>query len=508
MSLAPSAFPLGGPAVHVDDRTRELLERRRQRSRVRRRGWLVHRALLAADVVGLTGAFVIAELIFGTRGGGGTIRPSYELGIFLLTLPAWIVAVKLYELYDHDEENADHTTVDDLKGVFHLVTVGSWLFFLGSWATRTADPNLPKLFTFWAVAIALVVSGRGVARATVRRSVLYLQNTVIIGAGEVGQLVARKLLQHPEFGVNLVGFLDSDPKPLRDDLAGLHVLGSTDRLAELVKTLDIERVVIAFSRATHDEELRLIAALKQMNLQIDIVPRLYEAVGPNVGVHTVESLPLVGLPAAKLFPFSRAIKRTVDVIGAVVGLVLTAPLFAIVAWRIRRDSEGPVFFRQERLGLDQQPFTTLKFRTMKVDTDPAEHEEYIKQIMSAGAAPGENGLYKLDQAHSITKVGGWLRRTSLDELPQLINVLRGDMSLVGPRPCLAYETEQFAPHQFERFLVPAGLTGLWQVTARAHSTFGEALDMDVAYARNWSLGLDLWLILRTPLLMLRKRGTA
>src|SRR4051794_22288339 len=129
--------------------------------------------------------------------------------------------------------------------------------------------------------------------------------------------------------------------------------------------------------------------------------------------------------------------------------------------------------------------------------------------MSATAAVGANGLYKLDRSDAVTPFGRFLRKTSLDELPQLVNVLRGEMSLVGPRPCLRYETEHFAPHHFERFVVPAGLTGLWQVTARARSTFGEALEMDVTYARGWSVALDLWLLVRTPLQVLRqKRGTA
>jgi lipopolysaccharide/colanic/teichoic acid biosynthesis glycosyltransferase len=128
--------------------------------------------------------------------------------------------------------------------------------------------------------------------------------------------------------------------------------------------------------------------------------------------------------------------------------------------------------------------------------------------MNAGAALGSNGLYKLDRSSAITPFGRWLRKTSLDELPQLLNVLRGEMSLVGPRPCIPYEIEHFAPHQFERFLVPAGLTGLWQVTARANSSFGEALEMDVAYVRGWSLGLDLRLLLRTPLQLFRQRVTA
>ena len=157
--------------------------------------------------------------------------------------------------------------------------------------------------------------------------------------------------------------------------------------------------------------------------------------------------------------------------------------------------------------MDMHEFTLLKFRTMREGTDDAPHREYLKQIMSVDALPSSNNLYKLERPDAVTRVGRWLRKTSLDELPQLINVVRGEMSLVGPRPAIPYELELYAPHHFERFVVPAGLTGLWQVEARAHSTFGEALELDVIYARSWSLGLDLRLLLRTPLLIFRKRET-
>jgi lipopolysaccharide/colanic/teichoic acid biosynthesis glycosyltransferase len=155
-----------------------------------------------------------------------------------------------------------------------------------------------------------------------------------------------------------------------------------------------------------------------------------------------------------------------------------------------------------------RPFTVLKFRTMRVETDQDEHRRYIERTVTHQASPNANGLFKLDRSASITRVGRFLRKTSLDELPQLFNVLGGDMSLVGPRPCLAYETEGFAEYHYERFLLPPGLTGLWQVTARARSTFGEALDMDVAYVRGWSFSLDLRLLLKTPLSLLRMRATA
>ena len=378
----------------------------------------------------------------------------------------------------------------------------------GGWLLGLADPKIGKLLTFWILAIALVTGFRGVARTVCRRQLAFLQNTVIVGAGDIGQLVARKFLQHAEYGINLVGFVDANPRELRSDLGELPVLGPIDQLPELVDRLDVERVVVAFSNDPPARTAEIVRSVRDRDVQVEIVPRLYELVGPHVKVHTVESLPLVALPTVKRFPFSRTLKRTGDVVGASLDARPSSPFFAYAAWRIRRESPGPVLFRQTRLGKGMRPFTVLKFRTMRVDTDDSAHREYIQQTMSATAAPAENGLYKLERDDAITPFGRFLRRTSLDELPNLINVLRGEMSLVGPRPCLEYETEHFQPQHFERFAVKQGITGLWQVTARAHATFGEALDMDVSYARNWSLGLDLWLLLRTPMHVLRRKGTA
>jgi exopolysaccharide biosynthesis polyprenyl glycosylphosphotransferase len=505
-TLAIDAFDLDeGPA---DDRMRSILERQRPAGSSHGRGWLVRRALLAADVIGLGIAFVAVQLLFGIGAGGASmLNLRIATLVYLLSLPGWLVVAKIMELYDHDEERTGHTTVDDLTRVLQLVTLGAWAFFAGTLIIGAPTPNYRKLVAFWALAILLITLARAAARTLCRRSAMYPQRTLVVGAGDVGQHVARKFLQHPEYGIDLVGFVDGAPRSLAEDLGRVPVIGKPEQLPELVRALDVHRVVIAFSSDTHADMLRAIRALKRLDLQIDIVPRFYEAVGPNVGMHRLESLPLVGMPAAKLFPFSRTIKRSLDVIAAGTALLATAPLFAILAWRIKSDSPGPVFFRQTRLGKGMKEFTALKFRTMKVGTDDAVHRAYIAQTMDPRAAAGSNGVFKLDRDDAITPVGRFLRRTSLDELPQLINILRGDMSLVGPRPCIPYETEQFEEHHFERFLVPAGLTGLWQVAARAHSSFGEALEMDVAYARNWSLGLDLWLVLRTPFEVLRRAAT-
>ncbi|MCP9485223.1 MAG: exopolysaccharide biosynthesis polyprenyl glycosylphosphotransferase [Gaiellaceae bacterium MAG52_C11] len=478
-----------------------LVPTRRRRSR----GWLVRRVLLLADLIGLVAAFVVAQLFLGDV--FDRVNPDVaELFVFfLISLPAWAVAAKLYGLYDRDEERTDHSTSDDVVGVFHLVTVGAWILYVGARLTEVTTPNLEKTALFWALAILFITVGRALGRSLVRRSASYVQNAVVVGGGQVGQLVARKYLLHPEYGIRLLGVVDDDPLERRDELQGIEIW-PTDRLLDLVQERQIDRVVFAFSQAPHEHTLSLIRGLRELNVQIDLVPRLYEVLPPNVDVHSVEGLALLSLRPLRISRSSRFVKRSLDVVGASLLLLLTAPLFALFAWRIRRDSPGPVFFRQTRLGQDMKEFTALKFRTMTDARHDGEHLEYVQSIMSSSASVGDNGLYKLERPDAVTKTGRWLRKTSLDELPQLVNVLRGDMSLVGPRPCIPYETELFGPHHFERFLVPAGLTGLWQVTARSRATFGEALDLDVAYARGWSLGLDLRLLARTPLQLFRDRG--
>ncbi len=485
----------------VDDHTRALLARRRNARRSR----LVPRSLLVADLLGLGVAYLVATVLWGSAGALGS---SGQLLVFVLTLPCWFVVAKLHGLYQRDLERADHPTTDDVVGVFHLVTVGIWLLLVASRLAGQTSPSIYALITFWTVAVCVLPVARTIARRWCKRRGAYEQNTVIVGAGEIGQLIGRKLVRHPEYGVNVVGFVDRNPKDRRADLPEhLTILGGPERLHEIIVRLDVERVVIAFSGEPVTELLQMLRQLRDLPVQIDLVPRLFELVGPRVTVHVVEGVPLLGLPPRRATRIARTIKRTIDVIGASTALVLLAPLFAYIALRIRLDSKGPVLFRQARLGIHMKEFTTLKFRTMKVNTDHSVHQAYIQRTMSSTAEADASGLYKLDRPDSVTKFGQWLRRTSLDELPQLINVLRGEMSLVGPRPCIPYEAENFKPYHRERFAMPQGITGLWQVTARANSTYGESLDMDVAYVRGWSLGLDLRLLLRTPLQVLRQRSS-
>jgi exopolysaccharide biosynthesis polyprenyl glycosylphosphotransferase len=509
MSVTEPTAVLEGSLVHelaptLDQRTLDILEWRQRTTGVRRRGWLVRRMLLVADVVGLSLAFLLAELLVGPVDDEiGRLKALDEFFLFLGTLPVWIVVSKLYGLYDHDEERTDHSTVDELLAVFHLVTVGAWILLAGAWLTGLVAPDFGKLALFWALAISLIGLGRAGARAFCRRRMTYLQNAVIVGAGDVGQLVARKLAQHPEYGINLVGFVDSAPKERHGYLEHLTLLGPVDRLTAVVEAFDVERVIIAFSNDGHDELLDLIRSLKDLDVQVDIVPRLFEVVGPGVGIHTVEGLPLVGLRPLRLSWSSRALKRSMDVLLSLGGLVLLAPLFAFLAALIKLDSAGPIFFRQVRMGAGDREFQIYKFRTMVSNAEDLKSElAHLNKHAILGRDPR---MFKATSDPRVSRVGRFLRRYSLDELPQLVNVLKGDMSLVGPRPLVLDEDEHVLQWARRRLDLRPGMTGLWQVLGASDIPFDEMTKLDYLYVTNWSLSRDLGLIFRTIPAVFRPR---
>jgi len=487
----------------VDDRTRELIRGRRF-GKTHRRGWIVRRALLAADVAGLGLAFAFAEVAFGRESTVGLVGPWVEFVGFLVTLPLWVVIARLLGLYNRDEEHADHTTVDDVAGVFVLVTVCAFLLIGLAWVTGAADPYVPKLLTFWAAAVTLVSLSRGAARSCVRQSDAYQQNAVIVGAGDVAQLIGSKILRRPEYGINLLGFVDKTPRSRRDDIGELTVLGEISQLPLIVDALDVERVIVAFAGQDQGRLLEDLRQLRSEDVQIDVVPRFFDIVGPGAEFHAIEGFPLVGVSPARLPRSSLMSKRALDLIGAALGLLLLSPLFFYLAIRIKLDSPGPVFFRQERPGLGGAPIRVVKFRTMASDptsadgralkiTDAVLNEEYLRQ-------------FKLRDDTRITKLGRMLRRTSLDELPQLWNVLRGDMSLVGPRPMLVVEFERRGEEASAQLAVKPGITGLWQINGRSDLDYADRLRLELAYVGDWTLGLDLTILGKTIRTVAHGRG--
>jgi exopolysaccharide biosynthesis polyprenyl glycosylphosphotransferase len=462
------------------------------------------RLLMASDALALLAALLVSDAAASSADGQTALHPR-TLALFAVMLPAWMLGARLYGLYRVDGRPATYSTAHEWVNLGHLVLIWTVTFSAVALTTRIQDPAGGQILVFAVSAIAFLTAGRVTSRALARRWDDYAQSAVIVGAGEVGQLVARKLLRHPEYGIDLVGFVDIAPEQRRPDTADVPILGEVDDLASIVRTLGVNRVILAFSRQDDQKTMAQVRQLMALNVHVDVVPRMFEMIGPNAGLPHVEGIPLVSISPPERSTASRRIKRAIDVAGASVALLVTSPVFLWAAWRIPRESPGSVFYRQTRLGANMQEFTMLKFRTMIDDADESLHHAYVEQSMNGHHTPDAGHLYKLDRRDVVTPTGRWLRKTSLDELPQLINVLQGTMSLVGPRPCLAYETEYFAPHHYQRFLAPAGITGLWQVTARAHASFAEALEMDVVYVRDWSLALDLSLILRTPIEVLRQR---
>jgi exopolysaccharide biosynthesis polyprenyl glycosylphosphotransferase len=468
----------------------------------RPRGWLMRRLLLAADLAGLTAAFLFALAVASPPAAvGDRVSSGRELALFAASLPFWVILARLHTLYDRDEERSDHSTVDDIFGVFQVVTIGTWSFFAVTHLTGLPHPTVTRMVVFWLAAIAVVPLFRATARGVGRRQEAYVQNVIIVGSGEVARSLESKMAYHREYRLRVIGFVDRDNQPC-PSAGDLELIGSTDDLPRLVHEHGVHRVVIAFTAESHEQTLDVIRALQGSDVQIDIVPRMFEALGTNARLHTIEGIPLVGLPSSQLSASSRFLKRSLDLAGAVAGLILLGPVFAIIAACIKLDSRGPVFFRQVRMGAGDRAFRVYKFRTMVNDAD-ARKSEVAHLNMHMNDDPR---MFKVPNDPRVTRVGSILRRTRLDELPQLINVIRGEMSLVGPRP-LILDEDQFVERWARRRLeLKPGMTGLWQVLGASDIPFDEMTKLDYLYVTNWSLREDLRLIMLTLPALARARA--
>jgi exopolysaccharide biosynthesis polyprenyl glycosylphosphotransferase len=469
--------------------------------RRRSRGWIVKRMLVLADVIGLGTAFVLTE--YASMETGGQASAVQELLVFLAVIPAWVLAAKLYGLYDRDEDRADHSTADELVGVFNAISIGAWVLVAVGVATRLIDVNLPKIFLFWILAVAFVSIARAVARTICRRLPAYAQRTLIVGTGRVGHRVARQIRDHPEYGLELVGFVDASPAAGDRRPNDIHVVGTPEDLPALVENAHVDRVIFAFSSESHDTLLPAVRACRDLPARIDVVPRFFDAMGSGATVHSLGGMALIGLGPSSLPRSSQVIKRAVDVAVSATALVLLAPVLAAIALLIKLDSPGPVHFTQLRMGTRGNPFRMRKFRTMVVGADDLKHE--VVHLNHYAVNGGDTRMFKAKDDPRTTRVGRVLRRYSLDELPQLVNVLRGDMSMVGPRPLILDEDQHIADWGRRRLDLKPGITGPWQVLGRNGIPLDEMVTLDYLYVTNWSLMQDLVLMLRTLPAVVRSR---
>jgi lipopolysaccharide/colanic/teichoic acid biosynthesis glycosyltransferase len=476
------------------------------------------RGLGLADLLSAAAALWVSVVLIG--------NDSLNL-VVLLGLPVVVLFSEVIGLYGRDENLITRTTLDEAPALFQLATLYALTIWLLEPLLITGNLGREQVFGLWITLLLLALGFRAAARAVVARQ-LGPERCVAIGDPEWAERLRGKLAgrgTHAQLvgvvplledsvtvGTNGNGGSGHAAVPSLADLHGGN--GATDEtvdtngngvpavgsgaLAQILRELDAHRVIIASRNVDSDQELELIRSAKALGVRVTVVPRLFEVVGSSVEFDEIQGIPVMGVRRFGMRRSSKLVKRAFDIAGSLAFLIATAPLLAIAAALIKLDSPGPVLFRQARAGRDGGHFQMLKFRTM---CDGAEAQK--AELMSQNQA---EGVFKLTDDPRITRVGRLLRRASIDELPQLWNVLRGEMSLVGPRPLPIDEDNQIEGWRRRRLDLSPGITGNWQILGSWRIPMGEMVKIDYLYVANWSLWTDVKILLRTVPYVLGGRG--
>ena len=438
---------------------------------------IYRRCLALADA-----AVVLAVLsfTFGVIGGHQLRWP------LLLVAPAFLFAGKIQGLYDHDELVIRKSTLDEIPRLLSLCTVASLFVWLLREEFEVGNSHAPHvLLALWGSLSIAVPVGRVIARAIAER-LSPTERCLVVGDSALLERLRSKLTGRQS--VKLVGAVSTST--VAPTVAGLRSLASS---------LCIHRLIIAPERGMGEAEtLDLVRAAKATGLRVSLFPGIMGAVGSSVVFDDFGGLTLLGVPRFGLTRSSRAVKRGLDLIGAGVGLIAMAPLMIIAAIAIKLESPGGVFFRQTRVGRGGKRFQVLKFRSM-VDGADAMKAELLDQNEA-------DGLFKIADDPRITRVGRLLRETHLDELPQLINIIRGEMSLVGPRPLVVDEDEQITGLDRRRLHLTPGMTGPWQILGPTRVPLSEMVKLDYLYVAHWSLWADVKILLQTCGVIFNRKG--
>jgi exopolysaccharide biosynthesis polyprenyl glycosylphosphotransferase len=457
----------------------------------RRRGALLRRLLAAGDWVALFGVLCVATATTSTT----DVAVLFWAVMFS---PAWILVIKLHGLYDNDHRRIRHSTLDELSSLISASALGT-LALDGLLALGPTGPLSPQSAILVGI-VAFLGSflARGVLRFCWHRLTGFAAG-VVIGPVEAIGVVARRVATHPEARLRLVGYVSLAPRPMRATPAGLPWLGSVAEISRIADEHDVERVIVTEQEMSEPAAERLIEECKEVGLGLTFLPQHFGLLGPGIELNRLAELPVLDFRFSDPPRSTLALKRTVDVIASALGLVLLSPLLLAIALAILVDSGRPVLFRQRRAGIEGEPFTMLKFRTMVADA-----EERLGELVDLGDL--EQPAFKIADDPRVTRVGRFLRRYSLDEIPQFVNVLKGEMSLVGPRPEEEAVVALYDERQQMRLAVKPGMTGPMQVYGRSDLTFEERLAMERDYLDNLSLLTDLAILLRTPRAILRGEG--
>jgi len=489
--LDPIAAPtLPGVGWHLGARRRALtptIPQLRGPAACLGRDTLFRRLLLAADLLALAGAIGLTRILSGTSGLGWAS---------LIAAPLLILAIKLAGLYDRDPALLRKTTLEEAPALAQLAALCTLLVWLGAEALSSARPEPSEILMLWVALSAGLVILRSASRA-LSLALAPPERCMVIGDERSAQAIRCKLDAGGGVKAKLVAHVDLDRlEPWSAESF------SSSRLAEigrLVRTLDVHRAIIAPRSAEAAETMNVVRTLKAVGVRVSVLPRLLEVVGSSVQFDDLHGLTVMGLRRFELTRSSAALKRSFDVACAALGLLVLSPLIALIALAIRVDSKGPMLFSQLRVGRYGRPFRIYKFRTMIPDAES--QKDALRERNEA-----QGGLFKILDDPRITRLGRLLRRSAIDELPQLINVLRGEMSLVGPRPLVIDEDRQVEGWRRQRLELTPGMTGHWQILGPARVPLGEMVAIDYLYVANWSLWSDVKILLRTVAYVLARRG--
>ena len=489
-------------------------------------GWIVPAikiGLVVADALAAAVSFMLAFYVrervsvFAASGGfewSERFAPYAALLVFIIAIR--LLSFRYCNLY---RVRGEFSFADDSIRIFKATAIGSLLIVAAAFLYRGG-------FEFRAFSYArgvfvadfiFVLSIVGVLRFVMRSVQTFARSrqinlipTLVVGRGPEASLCIREMRERPALGYRVIGVVETEPGQTLN-YEDVPIVGALESLPEVIRDSGANEVIIADPKVNGDALFEVMMRCgRRRGVEFRIAPSLFNCLPRKTEIDQIGVLPMIRLFREPLSSSARILKRTFDLIFATLAITLLAPLWLLIALLIKLDSRGRVFYTQERVGMDGRLFLLYKFRTMTAGADPELHREYQRAFI-AGRAEANLGnenkpTYKLLADPRITRIGKLLRRTSLDEVPQLLNVLAGDMSLVGPRPPIPYEVEAYELWHRKRLDMKPGLTGLWQVSGRNRLPFEEMVRLDLFYIENWSLLLDLEIILRTGFVMLGGEG--
>ncbi len=461
-----------------------------------KRRWVLIAGLVITDALLINIAFAIAYYIRYDLQWLRAVDPAYVVPFsvyipFALILTfVLILAYRRQGLYNLRQ---GVSWFDELTAIVNGSTTGIVIMVVLVFISRPTFYS--RLIFFYAGALIVVLLSlsrlvKNIWLKHLRRRGIGVARAVIVGAGEVGRTVMRTMVAHPDLGYEIVGFVDDDPAKGTTDIGRFKGLGSLDSLAILVQDEAIDEVIITLPWQYHRKIMAIMAQCERENVRARIVPDLFQMTLSRMSINEMAGIPLIGVKQVRVSSLTRFLKRAIDVAFSLTVLIFTAPLMALIALAIKMDSPGPILFRQDRVGQGGRPFILYKFRSMTIG---AENQKDLLRDLNEADGP----IFKMKDDPRVTRVGRWLRRFSLDELSQCYNVLRGDMSIIGPRPPLPEEVAEYQPWHMRRLDIAPGITGLWQVSGRSELPFDEMALLDIYYVEHWNPTLDLKILLRT-----------